>query len=390
MPGKHAILSASAAHRWIHCTPSARLTEDIEDTSSDFAREGTLAHELAELELNYQLKNINKRKYTTELKKIQAHELYYADMPDYVAVYTGYVFEKLAEAKTRSSDALVFLEQKLDFSKWVPEGYGTGDTVIISDGVIEIVDLKYGKGVEVSADDNPQMMLYGLGAWYEYEAFYDLQMVKMTIVQPRLDAISTFETGVETLLDWTVKTLMPAAEKAWNGEGELIAGDHCKFCKVKATCRARAKYNIEFLDKNKEADELKSPHLLAPSEVSQILAMAMEVKNWLKDVEENALVKALEGVKFPGYKLVEGRSNRTYGDEKEVAATLKLEDYTEEQIYNIKLKGITDMEKLLGKKMFTQLLGTYIVKPSGKPTMVPESDKRTELNTAADDFNLEI
>lgn len=390
MPGKHAILSASAAHRWIHCTPSARLTEDIEDTSSDFAREGTLAHELAELELNYQLKNINKRKYNAELKKIQAHELYSADMPDYISTYTGYVFEKLAEAKTRSKDALVFLEQRLDFSKWVPEGFGTGDTVIISDGVIEIVDLKYGKGVEVSADENPQMMLYGLGAWYEYEAFYDLEIVKMTIVQPRLDAVSTYEIKVEKLLEWATKELMPAAEKAWNGEGELIAGDHCKFCKVKATCKARAKYNIEFLDRHKQAEELKSPHLLAPEEVSEILSMAKEVKNWLKDVEDDALAKALDGMKFPGYKLVAGRSNRTYGDEEEIVSTLELEDYTEEDIYNKKLKGVTEMEKLLGKKMFEQLLGPYILKPAGKPTMVPETDKRPELNTAADDFNLEI
>lgn len=391
MPGTHAILSASAAHRWMHCPPSARLTENLEDQSSIFAQEGTLAHELGELELNYQVKNITKKKYNAELKKIQAHELYSADMPDYIAVYTGYVFEKLAEAKTRSKDALVFLEQQLDFSSWVPEGFGTGDTVIISDGVIEIVDLKYGKGVEVSAEENPQMMLYGLGALFEYEAFYDLQTVKMTIVQPRLDAISTYEMSVESLLDWAIKILMPAANKAWKGEGELQAGDHCKFCKVKATCKARAKYNIEFLDKNRDADnDLIQAHLLAPEDVSNILAMAKEVQNWLKDVEEDALAKALEGIKFPGYKVVAGRSNRTYGDEVEIASTLELEDYKEEQIYNKKLKGVTDMEKLLGKNMFQQLIGPYIIKPPGKPTLVPETDNRPELNSAAEDFDLEV
>jgi len=375
----------------MHCPPSARLTENLEDQSSIFAQEGTLAHELGELELNYQVKNITKKKYNAELKKIQAHELYSADMPDYIAVYTGYVFEKLAEAKTRSKDALVFLEQQLDFSSWVPEGFGTGDTVIISDGVIEIVDLKYGKGVEVSAEENPQMMLYGLGALFEYEAFYDLQTVKMTIVQPRLDAISTYEMTVEALLNWATKTLMPAAEKAWKGEGELQAGDHCKFCKVKATCQARAKYNIEFLDKNRDADhEFIPAYLLAPEEVSNVLAMAKEVQNWLKDVEEEALAKALEGMKYPGYKLVEGRSNRTYGDEGEIVSTLELEDYKEEQIYNKKLKGVTDMEKLLGKKMFQQLIGPYIIKPPGKPTLVPETDNRPELNSAAEDFDLEV
>jgi len=389
MPGTHAILSASAAHRWMNCPPSARLTEDMSDESSVFAQEGTLAHSLGELELNYQLKKITKKKYTAELKKIQADKLYAADMPDYVAVYTGYVFEKLAEAKARSKDALIAMEQRLDFSEWVPDGFGTGDTVIISDGVIEIVDLKYGKGVEVSAEDNPQMMLYGLGAWYEYEAFYDLDIVKMTIVQPRLDAISTCEITVDRLLAWATHVLIPAADKAWKGEGELQAGDHCKFCKVKATCKARADYNFEFLDANKQEDKFMTAHLLGPDEIARVLAMAMEVKNWLKDVEEYALQAALDGMKYPGYKLVAGRSNRIYADEKEVAATLELEDYKEEQIYNKKLKGITDMEKLLGKKMFVQLLDPYITKPAGKPTLVPETDNRPELNSAADDFNLE-
>lgn len=391
MPGTHAILSASAAHRWMHCTPSARLTENIKDESSIFAQEGTLAHSLGELELNYQLKNITKKEYTKELKKIQANELYSAEMPDHVAAYTGYVFEKLAEAKVRSSDALVFLEQKLDFSEWVPEGFGTGDTVIISDGVIEIVDLKYGKGVEVSAEENPQMMLYGLGAWHEYEAFYDLKTVRMTIVQPRIDNISSYEMSIEDLLKWATEKLMPAAEKAWEGEGELTAGDHCRFCKVKATCKARADYNITFIDSHRSPDNndsLKGLHLLSPEETSGVLAMAMEIKNWLKDVEEHALQAALDGTRYPGFKLVEGRSNRIFTDEDEVVATLELEDYTEEQIFNKKIKGITDLEKLLGKKMFSQLLDPYITKPAGKPTLVPETDKRPELNSAAEDFDL--
>ncbi|MBR0575709.1 DUF2800 domain-containing protein [Proteiniclasticum sp. BAD-10] len=391
MPGQHALLSASAAHRWMHCPPSARLTEDIEDTSSIFAQEGTVAHSLGELELNYQLKNIPKREYTKELRKIQAHELYSAEMPDHVAVYTGYVMERLAEAKSRSKDALVFLEQKLDFSAWVPEGFGTGDTVIISDGVIEIVDLKYGKGVEVSADDNPQMMLYALGAYHEYEWLYDPKSIKMTIVQPRIDNISTFEMPVEDLLKWAEEELKPAADKAWSGEGELQAGDHCRFCKVRSTCKARADYNLTFIESKRDEDNtLKGIHLLAPEEISRVLDMALEIKNWLKDVEENALQAALDGTRYPGFKLVEGRSNRVITDEEEVVATLVMEDYTEDQLYNKKLKGITDLEKLVGKKMFEQLLGPYVIKPPGKPTLVPETDKRPELNTAADDFNLEV
>lgn len=391
MPGKHALLSASAAHRWMHCPPSARLTEDMEDSSSIFAQEGTLAHSLGELELNYLLKLIPKGQYTKELKKIKADELYTEDMPDYVGVYTGYVMERLAEAKGRSSDALVFLEQKLDFSAWVPEGFGTGDTCIISEGVIEIVDLKYGKGVEVSALNNPQMMLYALGAYHEYDWLYSPEKVKMTIVQPRIDNISSFEMTVEDLLKWADEELKPAADKAWNGQGELQAGDHCRFCKVRATCKARADYNITFIESKRDADhDLRDIHLLDPEEISQILDMALEIKNWLKDVEESALNAALEGSRFPGFKLVEGRSNRFINDEAEAVATLTLEDYTEEQIYNKKMKGITDLEKLLGKKMFEQLLGPYIVKPPGKPTLVPETDKRPELNSAADDFDLEV
>jgi len=391
MPGKHALLGASAAHRWMHCPPSARLTEDMEDSSSIFAQEGTLAHELGELELNYQLKNITKRKYNAELKKIQADELYSADMPDHVGVYTGYVMERLAEAKARSKDALAFLEQRLDFSSWVPEGFGTGDTVIISDGVIEIVDLKYGKGVEVSAIDNPQMMLYALGAYHEYDWLYAPERVKMTIVQPRIDNISSFEMTVEDLLKWAEEDCKPAAEKAWKGEGELHAGDHCRFCKVRSTCKARADYNITFIESKRDADqELRSLHLLDPEEISEVLSRALEIKNWLKDVEESALNAALEGERYPGFKLVEGRSNRIISDIEEAVATLKMEEYTEDQIYNIKLKGITDLEKLLGKKMFEQLLGPYIMKPPGKPTLVSETDKRPELNSAADDFDLEV
>lgn len=388
---KHALLSASSASRWMKCTPSARLTEKMADTSSVYAQEGTLAHELGELELKRELELIAKRTYNAELKKIKAHELYGADMPDYVGIYTDYVMEKLAEAKSRSSDALVFLEQKLDFSDWVPEGFGTGDTVIISDGVIEIVDLKYGKGVPVSAEWNPQMMLYGLGAWSEYDFLYDLHTVRMTIAQPRLDNISTFEIKADELVDWAEKTLKPAAEKAWEGAGELCAGEHCMFCKVKATCKERAEYNLKVLADYRNADsELLSKHLLTPGDVSRILGLAMEIKNWLKDVEEHALGKALEGFKFPGFKLVEGRSNRTYMDEVIVANVLVKEGLSEEEIYNKKIKGITDMEKKLGgKKRFIEVLGDYIIKPPGKPTLVDESDKRPEFDSAADDFNLE-
>ena len=388
---KHALLSASSASRWMKCTPSARLTEKMADTSSPYAQEGTLAHELGELELKRELKLIDKKTYAAELKKIKAHELYGEDMPDYVGIYTGYAMEKLAEAKARSKDALVFLEQRLDFSDWVPEGFGTGDTVIISDGVIEIIDLKFGKGVPVSAEWNPQMMLYGLGAWNEYDFLYDLHTVRMTIAQPRLDNLSTFELSSKELVQWAENKLKPTAAMAWDGMGDLCAGKHCQFCKVEASCQARAKAKEDFINDYRNVDgELLAEHLLAPDDVSRIVGMALEIKNWLKAVEDFALDKALEGFKWPGYKLVEGRSNRTYSDEAMVATILTGKGLTEDDIYNKKIKGITEMEKKLGgKKKFEEVLGSHIIKPAGKPTLVEESDKRPELDSVAEDFNLE-
>ena len=221
----HALLSASSAERWLNCTPSARLTENIEDTTSVYAQEGTLAHSLGELELKYQLKQITKTTYNKELKRIKEHELYNEDMPDEVEKCTNFVFEKMAEAKSSTPDALLFLEQRLDFSKYVPEGFGTGDRIIIADGTMEIIDLKYGKGVEVSAVNNPQMKLYALGAIEEYGFIYDINTVRMTIVQPRLDNISTWEISVIDLMNWAENELIVKAKQAYEGAGELNAGD---------------------------------------------------------------------------------------------------------------------------------------------------------------------
>lgn len=381
----HALLSASAAERWLNCTPSARLTEKFEDTGSVYAAEGTLAHSLGELELRYQLKQITKNTYSKELKKIQENELYNEDMPDQVEKYTTFVFERLAEAKSRTPDALIFLEQKLDFSKYVPEGFGTGDCIIIADGTMEVIDLKYGKGVEVSAENNPQMKLYALGAIEEYGFIYDIDLVRMTIVQPRLDNISTWEISVKALLEWAYGELMIKAKEAYEGTGELIAGDWCKFCKVKATCKARAEAILNIAEKF----ELKDPNLLSTEEIAEVLHKAEEIQAWAKDLQEYALEQALNNnVKYPGWKLVEGRSNRKYIDEDQVADVLKKKGWDEEEIFIKKLKGITDMEKLLGKKTFVALLQNYIIKPPGRPTLVVESDKRPELNSVESDFDL--
>lgn len=382
----HALLSASAAERWLNCTPSARLTEKLEDTDSVYAQEGTLAHSLGELELRYMLKLITKNTYNKELKKIQENELYNEDMPDEVEKYTSYVFERLAEAKSHTPDTLIFLEQRLDFTKYVPEGFGTGDCIIIADKTLDIIDLKYGKGVEVYAENNPQMMLYALGAIEEYGFIYDIDQVRMTIVQPRLDNISSWQLPVNDLLKWANGELIQKAKEAYEGNGELVAGAWCKFCKVKAVCKARAEAVLSIGEKY----ELKDPNLLNTEEIAEILHKADEIQAWAKDLQNYALEQARDNnVKYPGWKLVEGRSVRKYSDDEIVQTVLVKAGYEAEKILKKpELLGITDMEKLLGKKQFNTLLQDYIIKPPGKPTLVVQSDKRPELNSVESDFDL--
>ena len=385
MGAKHALLSASSAERWLNCTPSARITEYMPETTSEYAAEGRLAHALGELELSYQLKEITKRTYDRRLKDIRKHELYSEEMPDYIEIYTNYVFEKLAEAQSHTPDALIFLEQRLDFSRWVPDGFGTGDCIIIADDLMEVIDLKYGKGVEVSAEDNPQMKLYALGALEAFGWIYNIQHVRMTIMQPRIDNISTWEISAEKLLAWADTELKQKAQAAWEGAGECVAGDWCRFCKAKATCKARADAALAVA----EQYHYQGPHLMSVEDVAEILHKAEELQAWAKDVQDFALEQARDhNVRYPGWKLVEGRSNRKYSDETEVANVLKAEGLTEEEIFNKKVKGITEMEKQLGKKRFQTLLTKLIIKPPGKPTLVVESDKRPEINSVESDFDL--
>lgn len=380
----HALLSASKAEQWINCPPSARLQEGIPDRQSEYANEGTLAHELAEMKLRIRLlaydeserKRIDKR-----LLEIRAHEFYSEDMELIIQDYTEFVEEKFLEAKSRSSDAVILLEESLNFSEWVPEGYGTGDVVLISDGVLEIIDLKYGKGVPVSAIGNPQIRLYALGAWSEYGYLYDIREVQMTIVQPRLDNISANRMTVEELVEWAETVVKPAAAMAYSGDGEFNPGDHCRWCKVKATCRARAAENMKAL-----AYEFRDPNLLTNEEIGQILFIADKLKAWVKDVEEYALGQAMAGEKVPGWKVVEGRSTRKITDEFEAIRRLFDLGYEPDAIAPRALLGISKLEKLLGKKLFTQLLGELVEKPPGKPTLVPETDRRPELNSLEADF----
>ena len=374
---KHAVLSASSAYRWLACPPSARLEERFEETTSTYAEEGILAHGIAEQKLRFLLKQISAQDYAQALQIFEKNEFYSASMLDYIETYASIVMKKVNEAKARSADSVVLLEQKLDFSDWVPEGFGTGDVVIISDGVLEIIDLKYGKGVPVAAEDNAQMRLYALGALATFDSLYDIKIIRMTIVQPRLDSVSSDEITAEMLYWWADTELIKRAQLAWEGKGEFQAGEHCQFCRARFNCRARAEANLELTKM-----DFRKPELLTDEEIGEVLKQADELKAWVSDVFDYALVQARDhGKKFKGWKLVEGRSVRKYADEEAVAKTLLEAGYKEEQIYEKKLWGITAMEKLLGKTKFGELLKGLVVKPAGKPTLVPESDKRPEINS---------
>lgn len=359
----HALLSASASSRWLACPPSARLESRFPDAQSPYAAEGTQAHALAEGLL---------QQYEEDggVPFVLSGPEWPKDMLDYVDMYVSIVLEKLNEARKKTPDAVLLVEQRLDFSPWVPEGFGTGDAVVISDNTLEIIDLKYGKGVPVSAEDNSQMRLYALGAFHNYGILYDFDRITMTIVQPRLDSVSSQTVNLKDLLDWGDKVKLAAA-KAWRGEGEYCAGPHCRFCRAAVRCRKLAEYNLDCL-----RYEFMAADLMDPEDIVDVLKVEADVTSWLKTVKEYALDQAVNhGEKYPGMKLVEGRSVRTITDEKGLAQKLTEEGYT--NIYKpVTLKGITDLERVCGKKNFVKLSGEFVTKPPGRPVLVPENDKR--------------
>lgn len=367
----HALLGPSGAKRWMSCTPSARFEEQFKEEESDFAAEGTAAHELAEAILSEDKKAIAKAKKS---------KYYNGEMQEAVELYVEIVTERFNAAKARSIDAILMLEQRLDFSHWVPEGFGTGDVIIIADGTLEVIDLKYGKGVPVDAEGNPQLRLYGLGAYAAYNILYDIETVRMTIIQPRLDSVTTDEITVKELVEWADEEVRPKAQMAWDGEGEYIAGDHCKFCKGRNRCKALADQNLEMAKY-----EFALPNTLTNDDIAEILQRVDALTSWAGSVKDYALDQATNhGVKWPGWKLVEGRSNRKYVDDDQVLQVLINEGYQEPLLYKPReVLGITAMESVVGKKKLTELLGDLIIKPAGKPVLAPESDKRNELNSAA-------
>ena len=369
--GKHALLSASSSHRWLNCPPSARLGERYADHGSEFAAEGTEAHALCE----YRLKAALGLKASSPAANLR----YYNDeMEDCANGYAAFIQELVATAKQTCRDPIVLIEQRLDFSRYVRDGFGTGDCVLIADGTLHVVDYKHGQGVLVEAEGNPQMMLYALGALELFDDIYDISTVSMTIYQPRRENISTHTVFKESLYQWAEDVLRLASEQAYAGEGAFRCGDWCRFCKAKSECRARAEENMALA-----RYDFRKPPLLTDAEVESILAHVDDLIAWATDIKEYALQAALRGKHWDGWKLVEGRANRRYTDEQAVAQTVITAGYDP---YESTLRGITAMEKVLGKTTFHDLLAPLVEKPQGKPTLVPLSDKRPAIATAQNDF----
>lgn len=375
MPGKHAICSASSSERWIQCPPSAKLNAAAGDMGSTYAQQGTDAHSKCEYLL---------RKALGQKAKDPTEDLtwYNQEMEDCCEAYRDFVLEQVEDARQTCSDPFVGVEQRLDYSRWVPEGAGTGDCVIVADDLLHIIDFKYGVGVPVSADHNSQLMCYALAALDTFDGLYTIRRVRLSIFQPRRENVNTWETTVDELLRWADEVLAPAAKLAYAGEGEFHAGDHCRFCRIRETCRARAEYNMELM-----RYAFEEPAELSNEEIADILPKIDSLTAWAADVKDYALQQALNGATFPGFKVVEGRSNRKYTDEAVVASIVQSAGYDP---YEKKVLGITAMTKALGKKKFEELLGGYITKPRGKPVLAAESDARPEYTTVTnDDFDLE-
>lgn len=379
--GSHAILSPSSASRWLSCTPSARLESSFPDTTSSAAEEGTLAHYLGELKMQLHLDYISLEKFKLEHAAIKANSYYDAAMENYTSDYAYYCIERYNELKAEDSAATAMLERKVDLTAYVPEGFGTVDFTAVGARKLIIVDLKYGKGVPVSAIENPQLKTYALGALDEWSVLFDIDEVEVHIFQPRIDNTTHFKISAVDLRAWGEEVLRPKAKLAFAGEGEFVAGKHCQFCKIKAQCRTNAEYHLQLA-----AYDFRAVNLLTPEEISDIIAKSPLFKTWLTSVEEFALTEALKGNAIPGYKIVEGRSTRQITNEDAVVKVLKANGFNDEELFTKKLLGITALEKLAGKQVFNNLLSPYVVKPIGSPTLAPVSDKRQEFNSVDNDF----
>ena len=374
-PEKHAKLSASSAHRWMNCNPSANLEREFADRSSEAAAEGSAAHALCE----HKLRKALKMRSTRPVSKYDSDE-----MEMYTDSYVEFVLEQIEVAKQHCADPFVLIEQRLDFSCYVPDGFGTGDCLIVADKLLHIIDFKYGLGVLVDAEENPQMMLYALGALRLFDALYDIDTISMSIFQPRRENVSTWTITVAELEEWAEQTLRPKAELAFKGEGEFNPGPWCTFCKAAVKCRARAEEKLALA-----RYEFSKPPLLTDEEIEDILSRLDDLTKWANEIAAYAQDAAINhGKQWTGFKLVEGRSIRKYTDETAVAAAATAAGYRD--IFKKSLIPITEMEKLMGKKTFAEVLGGLVIKPQGKPTLVPASDKRPAIHTGANHDFTEI
>ena len=364
---EHAVLSASGSHRWLNCTPSARLELEFENTGSEAAREGTAAHALCEHKLKRALHMRSRR---------PASDYDSDEMEECTDAYVDFVMEQYETAKQVCEDPVILIEQRLDFSCYVPDGFGTGDCLIISDDRLHIIDFKYGMGVLVEAEDNPQMKLYALGALAVYDALYDIREVSMTIFQPRRENVSTWTIPVEDLKAWAENELKPRAKMAYDGEGEYLPGEWCTFCRAAVRCRARAEEKLKLAQ-----TEFRMPPLLTDAEIEDILAVLPDLTKWANEITAYALDTALNhGKEWNGFKVVEGRSVRKYRDEEAVAEAAKEAGYKD--IYRQSLIPLTEMQRLMGKDKFEEILGGLITKAPGRPTLVPKSDRRPAMNVS--------
>lgn len=368
----HALLGPSSASRWMACPPSVNLTKDMPDTTSEYAAEGSLAHEIAELKLKKKIVDpgMSARKFNAEMKKLKGRELYQEEMQEFTDIYVDFIQEQMCACE---NTPYVAVEQKVDFSQYVPQGFGTADCILISGDIIHIIDFKYGRGVVVDAEENPQMLLYTLGAYLAYNFLYDIKRIQMSIVQPRVSHFSSWECDVDYLLSFAEK----AKEKALmasEGQGEFQAGKHCKFCKAKTTCRTRAEENLEL-----EGWQYALPPLLKTHEVGHILKKAEDLAAWAKELKEWALSECLNGNEIPGWKAVHGRGSRSFTDTDEAVKVLVEKGIAEELLYERKYLTLAHMEKVIGKKDFQEMVGDYIEMKQGSPTLVVESDKRQAI-----------
>ncbi|MDW3927264.1 DUF2800 domain-containing protein [Staphylococcus saprophyticus] len=374
---KHAYLSASSANQWLNCPPSIKASEGIGDKTTTFAEEGTFAHELSELYFVRLYDGMTEDKFQQELERYKQNEYYSEELREYVEQYVDIVEEKVNEAKAQD-EPILFFEHRLDLTRYVPESFGTGDVIIYYNGTVEIVDLKFGKGVEVSALNNPQLRLYGLGAYELLKDFEDIHTIKTTIIQPRLHNVSSESMTADDLVSWGLNVVRPQALKAIEGKGEFKPGNHCRFCKIRHSCRARAEANLN------ASKELSTPTTLTDDELAELLHKLPDIKRWASDVEDYCREQALENSRnFDGWKVVEGRASRKYVDNEQVFERLK-EHYDPNEVSETKVLSISKLEKQIGKKKVAELLSDLVEKPQGKPTLVTEDDKRQPITDSAE------